>query len=150
MVQLIDLMRIDAVKLKENEVKVVNIVIEEQELAELNNNELYDKINVEIRDTVARAALAKDDKVYFQVYVIDTTANDEELNFLYSLVGDIIAANLLTVKSRDREPRLTVPVNVRTNGLIGLIWLRKLVNMETICNVFGGMVNINGREKRLV
>lgn len=148
MVQLIDFDKLNVIKLKEDELKVVNINIEQEGLLDLPTAQLYATLTAAVREKIAAAAILPVDNLWIDINIKDSTISDDD--GLYYLCADIIAANLLIGKMRDRESRLKVPPIINTNGLFGLIWLKKMVNEMLICDKVGGIVKINDNEVRIV
>lgn len=149
MVQLIDFARLDVVKYKREEVKIIDIIIEEEGLLNYSSKELYDKIFAAVQEKMA-AQITLNDKIYFKLTITDSTITDAEYSIMYFICANIIAANLLVGKMREREPRLKIPTTIATNGLFGLVWLRKMVNEQMVCDTVGGVVKINDRERGIV
>ena len=148
MVQLIDFNKLDIVKVGEDELKVVNINIEQEGLLDLPTAQLYDKLSADVRGKMAAAAILPVDNLWINVNIKDSTIGDDD--GLYYLCADIIAANLLVGKNRERESRLKVPSRINTDGLFGLIWLKKMVNEVLVCDRIGGIVRINDYEVNIV
>ena len=148
MVQLIDFDKLNVIKLKEDELKIVNINIEQEGLLDLPTTQLYTILTAAVHEKIAAAAILPTDNLYIEVNIKDSTVGDDD--GLYYLCADIIAANLLVGKSREREPRLKVPPRINTEGLFGLIWLKKMVNEALICDTVGGIVRINDYEVNIV
>lgn len=148
MVQLIDFDKLDIVKVEKDELKVVNINIEQEGLLDLPTAQLYDKLSTDVRGKMAAAAILPVDNLWINVNIKDSTVGDDD--GLYYFCADIIAANLLVGKNREREPRLKVPPRINTEGLFGLVWLRKMVNGVLVCDKVGGIVRINDYEVMIV
>ena len=148
MVSLIDFNRIDVIKVKEDELKIVVIDIVQDGLLDLPTNRLYDTLSAAVRGKMAAAAILPVDNLWFEINIKDDTVGDDD--GLYYLCADIIAANLLVGKNREREPRLKVPPRINTEGLFGLVWLKKMVNEQLVCDKVGGIIRINDYEVRIV
>lgn len=148
MVQLIDFDKLDVIKLKEDELKIVNINIEQEGLLDLPTAQLYAILTAAVHEKIAAAAILPVDNLWIDINIKDSTIGDDD--GLYYLCADIIAANLLVGKNREREPRLKVPPRINTEGLFGLIWLKKMVNEQLVCDRVGGIVRINDYEVRIV
>ena len=148
MVQLIDFNRIDIIKLNENEVKIVDITIEKEGLLDLTTEQLYNEINTIVREKIAAAAVCVNDSLWIEINIKDNTIDEDDS--LYFLCANIIAANMIAGKMREREPRLKVPPIIQTNGLFGYVWLKRMVNEQLWCDKIGGIVNINGDEVMIV
>ena len=148
MVQLIDFDKLNVIKLKEDELKIVNINIEQEGLLDLPTTQLYTILTAAVREKIAAAAILPADNLWIDVNIKDSTVGDDDS--LYYLCANIVAANLLVGKMREREPRLKVPASIQTDGLFGLIWLKRMTNEVTACDSIGGTVRINDREKRLI
>ena len=148
MVQLIDFDKLDVIKLAEDEVKIVDITIEREGLLDLSPTKLYDELFAVVHEKIAAAAILPTQNIYFNVNIKDSTADD--IDSLGLLCANIIAANLLVGKNREREMRLKVPPILNTNGLFGFVWLRNMVNGAMLCDRIGGVVRINDDEMRLV
>jgi hypothetical protein len=148
MVQLIDFDRIDIIKVKEDELKLINITIEQEGLLDLPASQLYDTLSTAVREKMAAAAILPVDNIWFEINIKDNTIDDDDS--LYYLCANIIAANMLVGKDREREPRLKVPPIINTNGLFGFIWLKKMVNEQLVCDRVGGVVKINDCEVDIV
>jgi hypothetical protein len=149
MVQLIDFEQLNVVKYKEEEVKIIDIAIEEEGLLNYSSKELYDKIFAVVQEKMA-AQITLNDKLYFKLTITDSTITDVEYSIMYFICANIIAANLLVGKMREREPRLKIPTTISTNGLFSLVWLRRMVNEQMVCNIVGGVVKINDKERGIV
>lgn len=147
MVQLIDFDKIDVIKVKEDELKTVRIDFVEDGLLDLPAKQLYDKLSAGVHNAIAAAAIFPIDNLYIEVNIKDNMADDDSL---YCLCANIIAANLFVGKNRDREPRLKVPPIIDTDGLFGLIWLKRMVNEVLICDRIGGIIKINNKKMRLI
>ena len=148
MVQLIDFDKIDIIKVKEDELKLINITIEQEGLLDLFTSQLYDTLSTAVREKMAAAAILPVDNIWFEINIKDSTIDDDDS--LYYLCANIIAANMLVGKNREREPRLKVPPIIKTDGLFSLVWLKKMVNEQLICNRVGGIIKINNYEVKIV
>lgn len=148
MVSLIDFNRIDVIKVKEDELKVVAVDIVQDGLLDLPTSQLYDTLSTAVRGKMAAAAILPVDNLWFEINIKDDMVDDSDT--LYRLCANIIAANLLVGKMRDREPRLKVPPIINTDGLFGFIWLKKMVNEQLVCDKVGGIIRINDYEVRIV
>lgn len=147
MVQLIDFGKLDVIKVKKEELQTVRIDFVEEGLLDLPTKQLYDKLSAGVHSAIAAATIFPIDNLYIEVNIKDSMADDDNL---YYLCADIIAANLLVGKNREREPRLKVPPRIDTEGLFGLIWLKKMVNEVLICDKIGGVIKINKNEVNIV
>ena len=148
MVQLIDFDKLNIIKLREDEFKVININIEQEGLLDLSASQLYDTLSTAVREKMAAAAILPVDNIWIDINIKDSTVGDDDS--LYYLCADIVAANLLVGKNREREPRLKVPPRINTEGLFGLVWLRRMVNTELVCDRVGGIIRINDYEVKIV
>lgn len=148
MVSLIDFNRIDVIKVREDELKIVAIDIVQDGLLDLPTNQLYDTLSTAVRGKMAAAAILPVDNLWFEINIKDDMIDDSDT--LYRLCANIIAANLLVGKNREREPRLKVPPIINTDGLFGFIWLKKMVNEQLVCDRVGGIVRINDYEVSIV
>ena len=148
MVQLIDFGKLDVIKVKEEELQTVRIDFVEEGLLDLPTKQLYDKLSTGVHSAIAAAAIFPIDNLYIEVNIKDNTIGDDD--GLYYLCADIIAANLLVGKMREREPRLKVPPRIDTEGLFGLVWLKKMVNEVLICDKVGGIITINKQGVNIV
>ena len=115
---------------------------------DLSTKQLYDKLSAGVHSAMAAAAIFPIDNLYIEVNIKDSTIGDDD--GLYYFCADIIAANLLVGKDREREPRLKVPPRIDTEGLFGLIWLKKMVNEVLVCDKIGGKIRINDIEVSIV
>lgn len=150
MVQLIDFDSLDIIKVNENEVKTIRIDIVEDGLLDLPTTQLYNKLSTAVCSAMSTATKFPIDNLWIEINIKDNTIDDDDDDSLYNLCGNIIAANLLVGKNREREQRLKVPALLCINGLFGLVWLKRMINEHTLCDKIGGVVKINKHERKIV
>lgn len=148
MVQLIDFDRLDIIKLKENEVKTIRVDIVEDGLLDLPTSQLYDKLSTAVCSAMSTAAKFPIDNLWIEINIKDSTIDDDDS--IYYLCANIIAANLLVGKMRDREPRLKIPSMLSSNGLFGLVWLKRMINEQLLCDRIGGVIKVNNDEVNII
>ena len=102
MVQLIDFDRLDIIKVNESELLNIKIDIVEEDLLNRPSKELYGLINEYVRNAIAYAAIPLNSNLWVEITVKDSTIKTNEKS-LYLLCANIIAANLLVGKMRERE-----------------------------------------------
>ena len=145
MVQLIDFNKIDIIKLHETEVKTITITINKQGLLDLPTSQMYNELSTAVQEKIAAAAILPKDNLWFDVNIQDPTIEETDEDCLFLLCANIIAANLIIDKNRERERemRLKGPASINTNGLFGILWLRNMINKQMLCDRVGGIIQIN-------
>lgn len=150
MVRLIDFDKLDVIKIQENELKIINITIQQENITYQSIEKMYDLFSKNITEAINSTTIDLNDNLYFKINITDSTLNKDGCNLLYQLCSNIIGANIVTNDMRNREPRLRIPPILNTKGFLGLLWIKRMVNYKTISNKIGGSIIINNLEGKII